>query len=171
MARQTPVVGENVREHFLPDQAQQETEQKRPSVERLAGVRIIRGGDWCGVSIRLADGATRPALFSDDLMELSLIAGDGRSIRIATIEEDEAVATWRAASSASGLPMMLETADGLLQTPFPQFGRLALGPIRIRRAHAAMRRRRPRFLMRRKTARLPDLPATVRGAVLSDHHL
>ncbi len=93
---------------------------------------------------------------------------DGRSVRIATIEGDEAVAVWRAASHASGLPMMIETADGAVQAPFPQIGRLALGPVRIRRAHGITASRRPRFLRRRKVARLPELPHVVMGTVLSD---
>jgi hypothetical protein len=170
MARLTPVVGESVCEHVLPGQIPPASAAKRSPVERIGGVRVIRGGEWSGVSLRLADGATTQNLLSGDLMELSLVTLDGRSIRIAKVEEDEAVAVWRAASAASGLPMMLETPDGLLQAPFPQIGRLALGPIRIRRAHAAMRRRRPRFLMRRKPARLAERPHYVSGAVLGDHN-
>ena len=171
MARLTPVVGENMCEHVLPAQAPKQTQVKLSSVERLAGVRIIRGGHWRGVSLRLAQGLARDGEAGDDLMELSLVTADGRSIRVATIEEDEAVAVWRSASAATGLPMMIETAGGLLQAPFPQLGRVELGPIRIRRAHSTLRNRRPRFLTRRKIARLPDCPATVRGAVLSEHHL
>jgi hypothetical protein len=64
--------------------------------------------------------------------------------------------------------MMIETSDGAVQAPFPQIGRLALGPIRIRRSHGATASRRPRFLRRRKTARMPDLPMIVNGEVLSD---
>jgi hypothetical protein len=103
-----------------------------------------------------------------DLMELSLVMQDGRSVCIATIEGDEAVAIWRGASNASGLPMMIETADGAVQAPFPQIGRLALGPIRIRRSHGITAGRRPRFLRRRKTSKLADMPRMVLGEVLSD---
>jgi hypothetical protein len=135
-------------------------------VERIAGVRIIRDAGWCGISLRLADVSDAGQLMHPDLMELSLVTGDGRSVTIATVDGEDAVAVWRSASASTGLAMMVETADGL-QAPFPQIGRLALGPIRIRRAHGILNGRRPRFLKRRKTSRLPDRPVMVRGAVLS----
>ncbi len=176
MARHTPVTAEGMRQHALPDRSTFEGAPHlaalaladRQPVQRLAGVRLIRGGAWAGVSLRLAGGAETGSLLNSDLMELSLVMADGRSVRIATIEGDEAVAVWRAASNASGLPMMVETADGAVQAPFPQIGRLALGPIRIRRAHGATAARRPRFLRRRKVARLPELPHIINGTVLSD---
>jgi Family of unknown function (DUF6101) len=182
MARHKPAAGESVPVQALPLAAtpfpvseasaakaipRRTRTAAPPSVERIAGVRIIRGGEWTGISLRLADGAVTGQLLQPDLMELSLVTADGRSIIIATVDGDEAVAVWRAASAASGLAMMVETADGLLQAPFPQIGRLALGPIRIRRAHGAMHGRRPRFLTRRKTACLPERPVMVHGVVLS----
>jgi hypothetical protein len=169
MARQQPVAAEGVREHVLPDQTTT-SGQNRPHqpVQRIAGVRIIRGGVWSGLSLRLAVGADPDSPSQGELMELSLVMQDGRSVRIATVEGDEAVAIWRGASNASGLPMMIETSDGAVQAPFPQIGRLALGPIRIRRSHGVTAARRPRFLRRRKTARLADMPRIVNGEVLSD---
>lgn len=192
MARHNPAAGESVPSHALPAAAPtsasiQKAEnpkantplavqdhailpQAKPQtqpVQRIAGVRIIRGGEWCGVSLRLADGAVAGNLLQPDLMELSLVTGDGRHITIAIVDGDEAVAVWRSASAATGLAMMVETADGLLQAPFPQLGRVALGAICIRRAHGIMNGRRPRFLKRRKTAHMPDRPVMVSGEVLS----
>ncbi len=171
MARLTPVIdkgtqsGEGAIDLPLPAANSTSPAAARP-VERIAGVRIIRGAGWCGISLRLADGAVTGQLMHPDLMELSLVTSDGRSVTIATVDGEDAVAVWRSASAETGLAMMVETADGL-QAPFPQLGRLALGPIRIRRAHGILNGRRPRFLKRRKTARLPDRPVMVRGSVLS----
>lgn len=126
----------------------------KPSIERLAGVRILRGGaGWHGVSLRVgqADGDRQN-------FDLSLVTVAGHSIRIACLEEDEVVAAWRSLSRDTGLPMLVEQADGTLASPYPQLGRLALGSRKIRRAHGALRQRRPRFLVRRKAARLADLP-------------
>jgi hypothetical protein len=182
MARHTPAAGESVRMCTLPVAANSDASivaagqepdalcgrsSNLQPVQRIAGVRIIHGHAWSGVCLRLADGATTGQLLQNDLMELSLVTADGRSIRIATVDGDEAVAVWRGASAATGLAMMVETSDGLLQAPFPQIGRLALGAIRIRRAHGIMNGRRPRFLKRRKAARMPERPIMVSGEAFS----
>jgi hypothetical protein len=52
--------------------------------------------------------------------------------------------------------------DGDVSQPFQQIGRLQLGPVRIRRGKAVLSGRRPRFLVRRKTARLPRRPLVYR---------
>ena len=44
----------------------------------------------------------------------------------------------------------------------------ALGPVRIRRRHGLLNGRRPRFLTRRKTGRLAELPVIVSGERLTD---
>jgi len=67
-----------------------------------------------------------------------------------------------------GLPLLFETADGVVSEPYPQLGRLALGPIRLRRRHALLNGRRPRFLARRKTGRLADRPVILAGERLTD---
>ncbi len=45
---------------------------------------------------------------------------------------------------------------------------VALGPVRIRRRHAFLNGRRPRFLTRRKPGRLADLPVVVASERLVD---
>ena len=82
MARHKPAAGESVPAHALPAAAPTcasiqmaenpkatlplvapdhrcplPTKLQTQPVQRIAGVRIIRGGEWCGVSLRLADGA------------------------------------------------------------------------------------------------------------------
>jgi hypothetical protein len=135
-----------------------------PRIERLGSVRILRGGaGWRGVSLRLANAAG-----DDQLFQLALTAGDGRSVTIATVDQDDAVALWRDCGRASGMPLLLETSDGEISEPFPQIGPLALGPIRVRRRHAFLNGRRPRFLVRRKTGKLAERPVLVGGDRLTD---
>ena len=103
-------------------------------------------------------------------LALSLVRGPGRRARIAVVDkrgsallrlgpfpESDVVAIWRALGAASGLPLMVEHADGRL-APYPQVGPVLVGPIRIRRRHGLLAGRRPRFLVRRKTTRLPQRP-------------
>ncbi|WP_332686024.1 DUF6101 family protein [Bosea sp. (in: a-proteobacteria)] len=134
-----------------------------PRIERIGSVRILRGGTgWRGVALRLTGGEGDDARF-----ELALTAGDGRSVTVAVLDQDEAVAAWRDFGRSSGLPLLLETSDGAISEPYPQLGRLALGPIRIRRRHALLAGRRPRFLTRRKTGRFSERPVIFQGEILS----
>ncbi len=113
-----------------------------------------------GVAVRLCASA------SD--FELVLVHADpARGLSIGVFDADEIVAVWRAFGLAAGLPLVLEREDGTLERPYPQVGRLQLGPIRIRRRYALLAGRRPRFLARRKTTRLPDRPTVWRGREIS----
>lgn len=137
---------------------------ERACVERIGPVRILRAGaGWRGVALRLSHGRDE-----DERFELALTQGDGRSITVALADSDDAVAVWRDCGRASGLPLLLETEGGVISEPYPQVGRLALGPIRIRRRHAFLNGRRPRFLTRRKTGTLGDRPVVVSGERLTD---
>jgi len=150
----------------LPLTAPRQGAAERPHVERIGSVRILRpGAGWRGVALRLATDAGADGR---DRFELTLNEGDGRSVTIARVEPEDAVALWRDCGRATGLPLLLETAEGVVCEPFPQIGRLALGPIRIRRRHAVLNGRRPRFLMRRKTGRLAERPVYVQGERLTD---
>lgn len=148
-----------------PSQPAQAPQQHNgPRIERVGPVRILRGGaGWRGIALRLAGGA----IADDDRFQLALTAGDGRSVVVAVLDQDDAIAVWRDAGRVSGLPLLLETSDGAITEPYPQIGRLALGPTRIRRRHALLAGRRPRFLTRRKTGRLPERPVVIRGEILS----
>jgi hypothetical protein len=143
---------------------QQSDKSDGPRIERVGPVRILRGGKgWRGIALRLAGAA----IADDDRFQLALTAGDGRSVVVAVLDQDDAIAVWRDAGRVSGMPLLLETSDGAITEPYPQVGRVALGAIRIRRRHALLAGRRPRFLTRRKTGRLPERPVVIRGEVLS----
>lgn len=144
--------------------AQAPQQQNSPRIERVGPVRILRGGKgWRGIALRLAGAA----IADDERFQLALTAGDGRSVVVAVLDQDDAIAVWRDAGRASGMPLLLETSDGAITEPYPQVGRVALGAIRIRRRHALLAGRRPRFLTRRKTGRLPERPVVIRGEILS----
>jgi len=144
--------------------AQAPQQQNSPRIERVGPVRILRGGKgWRGIALRLAGGA----IADDDRFQVALTAGDGRSVVVAVLDQDDAIAVWRDAGRTSGLPLLLETSDGAITEPYPQLGRVALGAVRIRRRHALLAGRRPRFLTRRKTGRLPERPVVIRGEILS----
>ena len=175
MASVTPAAGEAGRVPAFPGSAHNQSgqpsqpaqapqQQNGPRIERVGPVRILRGGaGWRGVALRMAGGA----IADDDRFQLALTAGDGRSVVVAVLDQDDAIAVWRDAGRTSGLPLLLETSDGAITEPYPQFGRVALGAVRIRRRHALLAGRRPRFLTRRKTGRLPERPVVIRGEILS----
>ncbi len=166
MASVTQVIGEACAAQDLSDDtiATKAAPKPAPAIERIAGTRILRGGDgWRGIALRLANGSR-----SETCFELALTAGDGRSISIAVIDEEDAVALWRDCGKASQMPLLLETGDGALSEPYPMLGPLQLGTIRIRRRHALLAGRRPRFLARRKTTRLADNPVVVNGSAMFD---
>lgn len=140
------------------------TETDTPRIQRIGSVRILRGAaGWRGVALRLAHSSGEEERF-----ELALMTVDGHSITIAVVDQDESVALWRDCGRVSGLPLLLQTGDGIVSEPYPQLGRLALGPVRIRRRHAFLNGRRPRFLARRKTGRLGDRPVIVAGERMTD---
>lgn len=166
MGRLTPVAGDDCAVHSSPERTEdrQAAFTTPPAVERICGVRILRrSSDWKGVALRLAAPST-----DDNAFELVLTSGDGRSVRIATVDGNDAIALWRACGQASGLPLLLEGVDGSLSAPYPQVGRVALGPVRIRRRYGFMKNRRPRFLARRKPTRMADRPVMIRGVALFD---
>lgn len=111
-----------------------------------------------GVALRLADNATASAEF-----ELVLTDDSGAPLLgLGHHSDEDVVAVWRALGGSSGLPLVIEDPDGVLHQPYPQIGRLQVGECRMRRRHAVLSGRRPRFLTRRKTGRLPVRPAIYR---------
>ncbi|MCO5092317.1 DUF6101 family protein [Bosea sp. (in: a-proteobacteria)] len=173
MASVTPAAGEGGLAPLLPGGPTQTAIVSRnpmpprpvaPAIERVGSVRILRGAAaWRGVALRMAHPAG-----DDERFELALTAGDGRSVVVASAGADDAVALWRDFGRTSGLTLLLETAEGVVSEPYPQLGRLALGAVRIRRRHGLLRGRRPRFLTRRKTGRLAELPVIVGGDRMTD---
>lgn len=77
---------------------------------------------------------------------------------------DDVAADWRAWSVEYGLPMLLVEADGSARTLEESFGGgvIAKPPIERRKRRSRTAKRRPRFLMRRKTGTL-GVRLVVRG--------
>ena len=91
-------------------------------------------------------------------------------VRLGPFDQDDIVAVWRSLGASSGLPLMVERPDGGLDAPYAQVGPLPLGAVRTRRRHGLLSGRRPRFLVRRRTGRLPPRPRVFRGDELFSHN-
>ena len=129
----------------------------------MVGARVqpvgCRGQRPVGVVLRFHAAAQR----DEDAFEISVVdAAGGALMSLGRYAETDVVAVWRGVAAASGLCPMTMDESGALHRPFPQIGRLRLGAIRIRRGHGLLGGRRPRFLTRRKTARLPRSPVVHR---------
>jgi hypothetical protein len=83
-------------------------------------------------------------------------------------EEEEVVAEWRRLADRTGLTLKIQLANGSVMTPFPQIGRVQVGPLRMRRRHGLLNHRRPRFLTRRKAGRFPVHPQVHREAEMGE---
>jgi hypothetical protein len=102
-----------------------------------------------GVSIQLVDaqGDTPAgvALFLEHLdpaLSIELYAAEN---------SDDVVAEWQLWSRVLGLPMLLKGVDGVLREPYPRIGAVRCKvPTPRRRRRAALHRRRPKFLVRRR---------------------
>jgi hypothetical protein len=107
-----------------------------------------------GVALRLA-----PSAEGSDAFDIALVDAEARALMVlGPFPEDDVVAVWRSLAGSSGLPLLLQDAQGALQSPFPQIGAVQLGEIRIRRLYGLLKGRRPRFLVRRKAGRLARRP-------------
>jgi hypothetical protein len=141
--------------------------QRIIKISANAGVVMFSQRDFAtmsglAVTIQATDDA-EPETFA-----LNLIASDGSvAASLGRVEAQDVIAIWRGFTQASGVPGLLIDSDGVICRPYSQLGRLMLGAIRIRRRHGFLAGRRPRFLVRRKTARLPDSPIIHRGRALS----
>lgn len=127
-----------------------------PVIGRQAGARRAAG-------IALAYAADAAEACGTDCFSLILVdvAGDALH-RLGSFHEDDVVAVWRDIAARAGLVRMIVREDGVLVPVTEQIGRLMLGRVRIRRRHAGLGSRRPRFLVRRKTGRLPARPQIFR---------
>lgn len=122
---------------------------------------IIGSGDSASTPAGIALGfATRGSDDSgEDRFSLLVVDAEGEVLdRLGPFGEDDVVAMWRDIAGKSGLPRMILHEGGGLSTVSRQLGRVALGTTRQRRRHGLLNGRRPRFLVRRKAARLPARP-------------
>lgn len=98
-----------------------------------------------------------------DLFAVTVLDGSGaKLLPLGPFSEEEVVALWRGIGASSGLPLVIERADGSLEHAVAQIGRVQLGAVRIRRRHGLLNGRRPRFLVRRKTGRCSVRPQVFR---------
>jgi hypothetical protein len=139
--------------------------------DRVVLRRAVRGihmnvgvpvAEFRGVSIRIlaAEGDEPPATavmleHRDSALSVPLfVAADG----------DDLIAEWKSWGRVLGLPLLVVDGDGSLREPFPRMGGIGLGtPSPRRRRRAAIKWRRPRFLMRRKAGRPAADPTVHRG--------
>ena len=138
---------------------------------RIAGLPVALIGDPgarpAGLALRLDERAPD---YND--FELALVDEVGDTLMVfGRFDEDEVVAVWRDLGARTGFPLVTQCEDGAVQHPFPQVGRVRLGRIRIRRRHGLLSGRRPRFLGRRKTARLPRRPTVHREREIFGSHV
>jgi Family of unknown function (DUF6101) len=91
----------------------------------------------------------------------------GPLLALGPFGEEDIVAEWRTLGAATGLPLKLQLPNGAVIEPYPQIGRVLLGPSRQRRRHGLLTHRRPRFLTRRKTGRFPLRPQVHREAEIA----
>ncbi|MDQ0470444.1 DUF6101 family protein [Labrys wisconsinensis] len=73
-------------------------------------------------------------------------------------DDHDVAAEWQYWANRFCLPMLVAELDGSFSEPFPRLGALAIGRVRPRRMPSHIARRRPRFLTRRRTGRLPKHP-------------
>ncbi|MDP4021230.1 DUF6101 family protein [Methylobacterium sp. NEAU 140] len=128
-----------------------------PVIGRCPGAR-------CAAGVALAYATDEAESCGEDRFSLLLVDGEGDVLqRLGVFHEDEVVAVWRDLAAQAGLVRMIVREDGMLTPVSQQIGRLVLGRTRTRRRHAGLGQRRPRFLARRKTGRLPARPLIFRG--------
>ena len=73
-------------------------------------------------------------------------------------DDDTVIARWRRYARDLGLKLIIEAQDGTQAACYEQIGAVRLGEVHSRRRIAAMLKHRPRFLMRRRTGKLPARP-------------
>lgn len=103
-----------------------------------------------------------------EIFRIVVVAQDGREIMVlGPFGDEDAIAIWRSIGAASGLPLVIVGRDGRLHIAYDQIGPVLLGPVRMRRRFSPLSLRRPRFLIRRKSARLPRRPLVYREPELA----
>lgn len=116
--------------------------------------------------IERGTGPAEPAGIVIDLsgprLDILVVDGAGRTaLRLGPFAEEDVIATWRSIAAASGLVPMMR-AGGETTALGSRMGCVRLGGTHARRRIPLLGRRRPRFLARRKSARLPLRPLIYR---------
>ncbi|TNC10261.1 hypothetical protein FF100_23550 [Methylobacterium terricola] len=138
--------------------------QAEPSALPIVG--SMPGASAAGSLALCLDGDASDAAGEDRFAVMVLDRSGDPLMSLGLYGDDEVVAVWRRLGAETGLPMVVIQEDGAVAPMGQQVGRLKLGAIRIRRRHGLLAHRRPRFLTRRKTARLPLRPLVYRDEAL-----
>ena len=131
---------------------------RHPTVRMRGGGVAIIGSSWGGetaTALALTPDGARFAINVLDRIDAPILS-------LGPFDEDEVVAIWRSLSARSGLPLAVSQSSGQIEWPFPQLGRLRIGAVQRRRRTPSLSGRRPRFLVRRKSARLSVRPLVYR---------
>ncbi len=138
------------------------------SVSRSGPLRTVCNGA-SGTTIIFGDTPERLAGAVLDLTrgesDLRVVLVDKAGDAVMTLgafPEEDAIAIWRSIVSAAGITPMMRAWNGYTEPLACQLGKLRLGRVQDRRRLAVLKGRRPRFLTRRKSARLPALPLVFR---------
>ena len=143
---------------------------RRTTIVGLAGVRLAMG-PRAGLETvaRGGQGVLFRVVSTDEdghaTFEVALVFAEGEpEVQLRHTGDDGAIiAEWRSLAAQLGLPLLIQMPDGLVIEARQQIGLVQLGTIHFRRRCAAITKRRPRFLCRRKASRLPERPVMVRG--------
>lgn len=109
-----------------------------------------------GVAIRLVPGGSE----EEDRFAVVLSHTDrGLEVPLYEAADDcDVIAEWRRWAAMLGLPLLMEGLDGRLVVEEQKIGEVEVARPRPRRARSFLKTRRPRFLQRRRAARLPLVP-------------
>jgi hypothetical protein len=133
---------------------------KRPLLIGTALTLTVPITAYSGVAVRMSDpsgdGLVRvfvELLHRDPALTLPLVIAD---------EPEDVAADWQAWGRALNLPLLVIGQDGSIHAPLARIGGVMVAGSKPRRRRSFHARRRPRFLMRRKTVRF-DLGEQVVG--------
>lgn len=129
-----------------------------------SGAKIIFGNTSCKLH-----GAVLDLTRGEEDLRIVLVDKAGEAVlTLGPFAEDDVIATWRGVVASSGLTPMMRAWNGYTEPLANQIGKLRLGRAQDRKRLAVLARRRPRFLVRRKSTRLPKLPLVFREPVLAN---
>lgn len=142
----------------LADRAPEEA-NRLEAARRLGAVAekiVLPLDDYRGVAIRIVPGATED---EDRVAVVLSHSSAAQELVLYEADDDEnVIAEWRLWASALGLPLLMEGLDGRTIAADDRLGDVEVSRPRPRRRHALLAGRRPRFLTRRRTGKLPLVP-------------
>jgi hypothetical protein len=117
---------------------------------------VLPLADYRGVAIRIVPGATE----AEDRVAVVLShAAPAQEVLLFEAGDDEnVIAEWRLWGTTLGLPLLMEGLDGRTVAAETRLGEVDVARPRPRRRHSYLSGRRPRFLTRRRTGKLPLVP-------------